>query len=267
VAGDPTKEITKLVWSQGNYEEVAKRTIAAATSLVDAAAVSDGDKVLDVATGSGNVAILCAQRGAVVSASDITPAMIELARARAERDGLEIDVREADAEELPYEDGTFDHVFSVFGAMFAPRPAVAAAEMFRVAKPGGLVGMANWAPGGLIGRQSQIFMSAAPGGPPDIDPLSWGTDDAVVERFGPDADKVETAHLSIREEYESLDAVIGYYETNLGPMILLKQAIEAPRYEEMMQELRDLYASFNQATDGSVVVDAEYLQVIARKRA
>lgn len=262
---DATKEITKLIWSSGNYEEIAKQTMAAATSLVDAAGVSQGDRVLDVATGSGNVAILSAQRGAQVSACDLTPAMVELARARADREGIEIDVKEGDAEALPFEDAGFDRVFSVFGAMFAPQPDIAAAEMFRVAKPGGIVGMANWVPEGVIGRQAEIMMAVAPGGPPESNPLTWGTDDAVAERFGPHADRIETARLSVREEYDSIDDLVSFIETNLGPAILIKQVVEPDVYATMINDLRALYESYNQGTDGRIVVDAEYLQVLARK--
>jgi SAM-dependent methyltransferase len=265
VADDQTKEITKLIWSVGNYEEIAKQTIAAAIALVDAAGVEQGHRVLDVATGTGNVALLSAQRGAVVSACDLTPAMVDLARARADREGVEIDVKEGDAEELPFEDESFDRVFSVFGAMFAPRPDVASSEMFRVAKPGAIVGMANWVPAGVIGGQAEIMMAAAPGDPPEVDPLSWGTDDAVAKRFGPHADRIETSRLSIREEYDSMDDVIRFIETNLGPAVLIKQVVEPETYTAMMNELRALYESYNQGTDGRIVVDAEYLQVLARK--
>lgn len=266
VAEDPTKEVTKLIWSLGNYEEIAKQTLGAGISLVESAGVGDGDEVLDVATGSGNVALLAAQRGARVSACDITPAMVEIARARAGREGVAIDLAEGDAEDLPYEDDRFDHVLSTFGAMFAPRPDVAAAEMFRVAKPGGIVGMASWTPDGVIGQQGEILISYAPGDPPELTAMQWGTEDFVAQRFGPHADRVETARLMVREEYDSWDDVVKHYETNLGPAIMLKQILEPERYEEMFGKLRDLYESFNQGSDGRIVVDSEYLQVMARKR-
>jgi len=262
---DPTKQITKLVWSLGNYEAIARRTMPAAMQLVDAAGVAEGDEVLDVATGSGNVAIHAAQRGAVVKACDLTPAMIDLARARAEREGVRIEAVEGDAEDLPYEDGSFDHVFSTFGAMFAPRPEVAAAELFRVTRPGGLVGMANWAPDGLFGHQTRLLQSYAPGGVPGPDPMMWGDPDVVAERLGPLATEVEVTRLSAVHEYESWDAVREDYETNLGPAIALRNVLDPDAYEEMMGRLRDLYTAANRSGGERFVLDAEYLQVIARK--
>ncbi|MFN2525284.1 MAG: class I SAM-dependent methyltransferase [Actinomycetota bacterium] len=262
---DPAKEVTKLIWSLGNYEEVARTTLPAANELVATVGVDDGDEVLDVATGSGNVALLAAQRGARVSACDLTPAMLELARRRASSDGQSIELSEGDAESLPYVDNRFDHVLSTFGAMFAPRPEVAAAELFRVAKPGGTIGMANWTPDGLLGRQGQIMQAYAPGEQPEVDPMSWGIEEAVAQRLGPHAESVETSRLYIREEYESWDEFVSYYETDLGPAIALKQVLEPHRYAEMMERLRELYESFNQSEGGRIVADSEYLQVIARK--
>ncbi len=263
---DPAKEITKLIWSLGDYEQIAKQTLPAAIELVERVGVDDGQEVLDVATGNGNVALLAAQRGAHVSACDLTPAMLDLARTRFEIAGLSVELGEADAEDLPYESNRFDHVLSTFGAMFATDPEAVAREMFRVTKPGGVVGMANRTPDDLIGRQTHIMQSYAPGDPPEIEPTSWGIEDVIAERFGPYADHIETARLFLREEYESWDDLVDYYETNLGPAIALKQVLEPARYQEMLAELRDLYESFNQASDGRIVADSEYLQVVARKR-
>lgn len=266
MAADPLKEITKVLWSLGNYNEIAKVSMPAAMQLVDAAGVDDGHEVLDVATGNGNVALLAAQRGALVSACDITPAMLELAADRAESEHVKIELVEADVESLPYEDDRFDFVLSTFGAMFATDPSAAASEMFRVARPGGTVGMASWTPDGLMGKQLALMTSYAPGGGLGPDPTIWGTEEGLRERLAPHAESMEIMALSLRLEYESWDELVAFNKANLGPAIALKEALEPERYEEMFTKLRALYDSYNQTEDDRIVADGEYLQVLARKR-
>ena len=265
---ESAKQITKMIWSVGDYTEVAKVTLPAAVELVDAAGITEGQAVLDVATGSGNVAVLAAQRGARVSACDLTPSMVELARSRAAHEGLEIDVAEGDAEDLPYPDESFDAVLSVFGAMFAPRPEVVAAELFRVTKPGGIVGMANWTPDGFSGRQINLVTSYSPGGAPsESGAMAWGTEEAVSERLGPHATSIDTARRIARNERESWDAALRHAENNSGPMVMMKQTLDDATYGKLIGELKDLFMEFNQATDGSIRIESEYLRVIARKPA
>jgi ribosomal protein L17 len=137
------------MWSEGNYPAIAEVLMPVARALVDACAISAGQEVLDVAAGTGNVAVVAAEEGASVVASDLTPTLIDLGRARSAEAGLDIEWVEADAEALPFEDARFDCVTSTFGAMFAPRPEVVARELFRVVRPGNTVGMANWTPEGF----------------------------------------------------------------------------------------------------------------------
>ena len=265
---ESAKQITKMLWSVGDYTEVAKLTMPPAVDLVDAAVIAEGQTVLDIGTGSGNVAVLAAQRGAIVSACDLTPSMVELARSRAEHEGLEIDVVEGDAEALPYPADSFDIVLSVFGVMFAPRPEIAAAEMFRVAKPGGVVGMANWTPEGFSGRQIKLLTSYAPGGAAsESGAMAWGTEDAVTERLGPHAGSIETARLFSRVERDSWEAALAHAEDNSGPVVMMKQMLDDETYAKMIGELKEVFDEFNQAADGSLVIDSEYLRVIARKKA
>ena len=265
---ESAKQITKMLWSVGDYTEVAKLTMPPAVDLVDAVGIAEGQTVLDIATGSGNVAVLAAQRGAIVGACDLTPSMVELARSRAKHEGLEIDVIEGDAEALPYPDDTFDVVLSVFGAMFAPRPEIAAAEMFRVAKRDGVVGMANWTPKGFSGRQIGLLSSYAPGGAAsESGAMAWGTEEAIAERLGPHAGSIETARLFSRVERDSWEAAQAHAESNSGPVVMMKQMLDDETYAKMIGGLRELFAEFNQATDGRMVIDSEYLRVIARKRA
>ena len=259
------KEITKLIWSLGDYEQIAKTTLPAALALVEAAGIASGSSVLDVATGSGNVAMVAAGKGARITGCDITPAMVELARSRAEREGLDATFEEGDAEELPFPDESFDVVLSVFGAMFAPQPDVATKEMFRVLRPDGVLGMANWMRDGTIGRQTDLLQSYSPTGVPDPDPLLWGDEATVKERFAAHSSRVDTTRLSIREEYGSWDEVRTQYEDHLGPAIALRSVLPSEQYDEMMARLQHLYESENLTAGKGIVIESGYLQVIATK--
>jgi SAM-dependent methyltransferase len=170
----PVKDIQKRMWSLGDYRELARQFEPTAAALVEACGVGPGMEVLDVAAGTGNLAVAAARRGARVVASDLTPRMVELGQQRSAAEGLDIEWREADAEDLPFEDGRFDVAASTFGAMFAPRPQVAATELFRVVRSGGTVGMANWTPQGYLGRQIDLASGYAPPPPGEISsPLAW----------------------------------------------------------------------------------------------
>src|SRR5690349_2959931 len=157
------KDQARHLWSLGDYPKIAEMLLGASRSLVDACAISAGQEVLDVAAGNGDLAVLAGEEGADVVASDLSPAQVELGRARTEAEGLDVEWVVGDVEELPFEDGRFDCAASVFGAMFAPRPELAASEMFRVVKPGGTVGLAVWGP---YGAQGEAFTCLAKYTPP-----------------------------------------------------------------------------------------------------
>lgn len=263
---DELKEGSRGVWSLGNYAELARLIEPAATAVVDACAISAGQEVLDVAAGNGNAALAAAREGAAVVASDLTPAMLELGRERSEAEGLDIEWVEADAEELPFEDDRFDCVVSVFGAMLAPRPERVAAELFRVARPGAAIGMANWTPDGFQGRNFAIGNRYAPG-PEEVPPSAeWGRPEVVEERFAGLATRVDFETRSMRFEFESPEVMGEWFERNLGPAVAARRAMPADVQEAVDAEMTDLVAEFNRATDGSVAIDGEYLLVVARKR-
>jgi ubiquinone/menaquinone biosynthesis C-methylase UbiE len=262
----PVKDSQKLVWSLGDYRELARVYEPAAVTLVEACGVGPEMAVLDVAAGTGNVAVAAARRGARVVASDLTPRMVELGRERSADEGLDIEWVEADAEDLPFDDGRFDVAASTFGAMFAPRPQVAAAELFRVVSSGGTVGLANMAPQGYLGRQIAIASGYAPAPPEGISPpLLWGEPEVVRERLGELAVSVEVQPRMAPIRFDSTQAAREFQERYNGPLIALRNTLPPERYDALMAELDELADQFNQATDGIVAIDMEYLLVVARK--
>src|SRR5262245_7712049 len=173
----------KATWEAGDFSEVAKHIESTAEAFIDRLDIKAGDKVLDVACGSGNLAIEAAKRGADVTGIDIADNLVEAAKKRADSAGLDIKFEQGDAEALPYPDNSFDVVVTMFGAMFAPRPDVTASELARVCKPGGRIAMANWTPTGFAGQMFKLAGKYVP--PPDMPPpVLWGVPDNVHERLG-----------------------------------------------------------------------------------
>jgi ubiquinone/menaquinone biosynthesis C-methylase UbiE len=262
----PVKDGQKLVWSLGDYRELARVYEPAAVALVEACAVGPGMAVLDVAAGTGNVAVAAARRGARVVASDLTPRMLELGRERSAVEGLDIEWVEADAEDLPFEDGRFDAAASSFGAMFAPRPHAAAAELFRVVRSGGTVGLANMTPQGYLGRLIAVAFSYFPVPPGGLaPPLLWGEPDVVHQRLEELAASVEIQPRMAPIRFASKQAVMEFHERYNGPLIALRSTLPLERYQALRAELDALTDQFNHATDGTVRIDSEYLLVVARK--
>ncbi|MGH2837533.1 MAG: class I SAM-dependent methyltransferase [Thermoleophilaceae bacterium] len=259
------KEGTKALWSLGDYSKIETFTRTASDALLDACAVSAGQEVLDVAAGTGNFALIAAAEGASVVASDLTPHLIERGKQRTAEEGVDIEWVEADAEDLPFDDERFDCTASVFGAMFAPRPKQAAQEMFRVTRPGNTVGMANWTLEGFNGQVFAMmaeFMPRVDGVPA---PIEWGSEETVRERFDGLAGTLEFNRRHALLEFDSVDALIAFFQ-NAGPQVAAKQALGPEIYDEALRRFREITDEFNQADDGSVRIESEYLLVVARKR-
>jgi SAM-dependent methyltransferase len=248
------KQGQKMMWSAGDYPDIARRIESVAAVLVDRVGVRGGIELLDVATGSGNVAIIAAREGARVTGLDLTPELLEVARARAAEDGLEIEFIEGDAEELPFEEGSFDRVTSCFGVMFAR-------ELTRVARPGGRIAIAAWTPEGLNGRMFKTIGSYMPTPPPELDPpMAWGNEDHVRGLFADSAAELSFERLGVSFEHDSAESWVAYNERILGPSIMAKAALEPQgRYEALRGDLLELYGSANEAGDDGFRVSAEYL--------
>src|SRR3954470_5373726 len=265
-AVDQMKSKAAEAWGQGDYARIAELILPVSRALVDACAISAGQEVLDVAAGNGNLTVLAAEEGASVVASDFSPGQVELGRARTEADGLDVEWVVADAGERPFADDRFDCAASVFGAMFAPRPDRVARELFRVVKPGGTVGMANWGP---YGSQGELFECMSKYGPPLPEgvpnPREWGVEEFVQERLGPYASSLRVERLSTHWEFDSFEHAMQTFGS-AGPSAAVRAAMSEEQLQSMAGEALELIERHTRAADGRVVLEPQYLQVVARKR-
>jgi SAM-dependent methyltransferase len=261
------KKGQRVMWAGGDYSSVAERIVSASEEAVRAAAVSGDDKVLDVACGTGNATIPAAQTGAEVTGLDLTPELLEVAKGRAGEAGVEIDWIEGDAEQLPFEDGTFDVVLSVFGCMFAPDHKQAAAELARVLKPGGRIAVCAWTPEGNIGKFFIATASHMPAPPEGFQPpVLWGTEDHVRGLF--DGTGVEPAfdRASVEMVFDSVEDVLEENATKLPPLVMAKKALEPEgKWEALESDLRGLYEEANTSDGGDLRFPAEYLVISGKK--
>ncbi|MGI8594242.1 MAG: class I SAM-dependent methyltransferase [Solirubrobacteraceae bacterium] len=253
----------RKMWASGDFPDIARTIRSAGEELFAAVGVRSGDRLLDVATGSGNVAIPAAQAGAEVVGLDITPELFEAARRRAEEANVDVEWVEGDAEALPFEDDSFDRVTSAFGAMFAPRHEVAAAELARVCRPGGVLAVSAWTPEGLNGQMFLTVGKHIPPPPDLVPPVLWGVEDHVRSLFP--GIELELERRTVAVEAESTDAWVAYTERVLGPTVMAKAALEPEgRWEALRADLVELYERHNQASDGSLRAEAEYLLTVGR---
>ena len=260
------KDRSRQIWGLGEYSALSEYLRPAAQALADACAVSAGQEVLDVAAGDGNFALACAREGASVVASDISPGMVARGRARSEAEGYEIEWAEADVEDLPFEDERFDCAGSVFGAMMAPRPRVAAEELFRVVRPGGTVGMTAWTKQGYT---AELFALSRGYAPPSDQPLSdeWSVEETVRERFDGLAARFELELRPLMWEADSVDAIIDAMAESSPPWVAARNVLPRERYEQMISEARELTARFaRDLGDGRISLESEYALIVARKR-
>jgi SAM-dependent methyltransferase len=259
------KERMKDFWALGDYPEVAKRFVPAAERLVAACEIGVGDHVLDVAAGDGNVAVAAAATGAQVTASDFAPELLSLGRERTARLGLDVRWDEADAEALPYADGSFDAVTSTFGLMFAPRPEVALAEAFRVVRDGGVVGLTAWTPDGFTGQITALMGQYTPVPMGTGQPIDWGIEATVRRRLAPHSRGVLVTRGHIEWTFQSIDHALAFQEAHFGALIAARAALGEARYAQLRARFVDLMDEWNRAEDGTVLLPAAYLLVVARR--
>lgn len=254
------------MWSQGDYTAVAAQLEPCARKLAGMCAIGPGTKVLDVGAGSGNFAVAAAERGGDVIASDLTPRMIELGRARTSAAGLDIEWRDGDAEQLPFADGQFDLVVSVFGAMFAQRPDRVAHEMFRVCRDGGQVAMANYSREGFLGAMSDLFARYSTPLPFDLpSPFEWGDPDVVRRRFDGIASALDVQPETLTMTWPSVDEGLEFWERTNAPTIALKLTQPPERYEAFRRDARELMEKMNASRKGTLELSSSYVNVLAGK--
>jgi SAM-dependent methyltransferase len=264
VVGDPIAERVRSTWTSGDFGRIAKGYAWGAGEFVARLGFDPGETVLDVACGTGNLALPAARLGADVSAIDIAPNLVAQAQARAVAERLSISFEVGDAEQLPYEDGSFRTVVTMFGAMFAARPERAAAELLRVTKSGGRVAMANWTPSGFIGEMLRTTTKyvAAPQGLPS--PLLWGTDEAIHARLGAGSVSLRLTRRNITFDYPfGPGEVVNYFRLWYGPTLRAFAALDEEGRDALRRDLESLWTDHNRATDGTTRVQSEYLEVVA----
>ena len=254
----------KAVWSAGDFGQIAKYYVNDAADFIKRLNLKPGMTVLDVACGTGNLAIPAARTGASVTGVDIAPNSVEQARQNAKAEGLNAKFDEGDAEALPYADASFDAVVTMFGAMFAPRPELVARELKRVCRPGGFIAMANWTPSGFIGQMFKITSTHVPPPPGMPAPVLWGVEETVRERLGEGISKLDTQLQKVTWVFPFSPAeVVEHFRLYYGPAQKALGSLDEEKGAALRKDLEGLFTSHNEATDGTTRVEAEYLEVVA----
>jgi SAM-dependent methyltransferase len=254
----------KATWMAGDYGHFAKYMEAGALDILARLRIEPGTRVLDVATGAGQLAIPAARAGAHVTGVDIATNSLEQARARARAEGLDARFDEGDAEALPYEDASFDLAVSLIGAMFAPRPERVAAELLRVVRPGGRIVMANWTAEGFVGQMFKVIGKHVPPSPLMPSPLKWGDEATVRERLREGVSELRLTRRSYPFVYDFPPAeVVAFYRAYYGPMNRAFAALDEAGQAALRRDLTQLWIEHNQSSNGATDYGAEYLEVDA----
>jgi ubiquinone/menaquinone biosynthesis C-methylase UbiE len=269
-AAPPDLEALKMrqqgAWSSGDYAVVGTTLQIVGEQLCEALDLRPGQKVLDVAAGNGNVTLAAARRWCDVVSTDYVPSLLERGRLRAAAEGLSVEFREADAEALGFVDGSFDVVVSTFGVMFAPDHDKAAAELVRVCKRGGKIGLANWTPEGFIGQLFKVLGKYLPPPAGTKPPPLWGSRARVTEMFGPASLSIKAESRMFAFRYRSPEHFVEVFRTYYGPTHKAFAALDAANQQGLSEDLLALIRRMNRAEDGTMVVPSEYLETVIVKR-
>ena len=262
VALNAIKARQQATWAAGDFGIVGTTLQIVGESLCEAIDLRSGSKVLDVAAGNGNCSLAAARRWCDVTSTDYVVSLLEDGRRRAEAERLPMQFQEADAEALPFADGSFDAVLSSFGVMFAPNHARAASEMVRVCRSKGRIGLANWTPRGFIGQLFKVVGQHVPPPPALTPPSRWGVEDYLEQLFGGAASDIHTTPRDFYFRYRSPQHWVDVFRSWYGPVLKAFEALPTEGQQRLEQDLLSLVHSFNRSGDSTMVVPAEYLEVV-----
>ena len=249
-------------WSSGDYAVIGTTLQIVGEDLCEALDLHSGERVLDVAAGNGNVSLAAARRWCDVVSTDYVPALLERASERAAADRLPIEFRQADAEDLPFPNASFDAVVSTFGVMFTPDQERAAEELIRVCRPGGRIGLANWTPDGFIGHVFKAIGKYVPPAAGVKSPALWGTRARLAELFEPHVSSIASAPRMFAFRYRSPEHWLEVFRTYYGPVLKTFGALKPAAQTALERDLLAVVQEFNQAQDGTMVAPSEYLEVV-----
>ena len=259
------KKKQNAAWSAGDYAVVGTTLQIVGENLAEAVDLTPGSSVLDVAAGNGNATLAFARRWNKVTSTDYVGALLERGRARAEAEALAIDFKVADAEDLPFEDGSFHGVVSTFGVMFTPNQHQSASELIRVCRDGGRIGLANWTPESFIGQLFKIIGSHVPPPAGVRSPANWGDREWLGETFGPHTSSIEVTEREFVFRYQSAEHFLEVFKTLYGPMNKAFLSLDEQGRSALQRDILDLVNRQNRADDGSMAVPAAYLEVVMTK--
>jgi SAM-dependent methyltransferase len=262
--GHDFRQRTRATWAAGDWDGFARLVTPVGALILDRVGIEPGLELLDVGTGTGgNVAIPAAQRGAKVVGVDITPELFEHARRRAAEAGVEVEWIEADAQELPFADASFDRVTSTFGAMFAPDHRRAAAELVRVCRSGGRIAMATWVNDGFAGELFKLTGAFLPPPPPGVQPPPlWGVQTHVSDVFGAAGVSPSIVRETVEFDFESVESAVQHYAQDFGPFVMARGVLEPQgRWEEFLEAFADLVRRFNEGSAGTAKVRSDYFVI------
>ena len=252
----------KATWGSGDYGRIGITLQITGEALCEALDIRSGQSVLDVAAGNGNASLAAARRFCKVVSTDYVPSLLEQSRIRATAEKLAIDYREADAEDLPFDDEEFDNVVSTFGVMFAPNQGQAASELIRVCKKGGKIGLANWTPDGFVGQVFKTVGRQLPPPPGVSSPAAWGTQVFLEKHFGARVSNIEETPRQFTFRYHSPEHWLDIFSTYYGPMVKAFEALDEAAGASLRNEVERLIGQHNRATDGTMVVPSDYLEIV-----
>ena len=272
ISSPPVADFTAIkkkqlaAWSAGDYAVIGTTLQIVGETLCEALDLRAGERVLDVAAGNGNATLAAARRWCEVTSTDYVNTLLERGKARASAEGLAVRFEEADAENLPYADASFDVVLSTFGVMFTPHQERAANEMARVCRSGGKIGMANWTPSSFIGELFKLIGRYIPPAAGLKPPSLWGTEERLRALFGEHIAKIETTRRSFNFRYRSPQHWLDTFRTYYGPVQKAFIGVGTAQEEALATDFRQLIQQFNRSGDAAVVLPSEYLEVVITTR-